>query len=129
MNQKIRIISLALALITFTSTASQAARIVTAPLAPPVGGSLHCRVGNASDSNTIIVEITIYDFSGVILANGPVTITVAPNASVLHLAGGSGVSPRHCAVEVLEGGRKNARVSATALDSGNNIVEVVTATP
>ena len=54
----------------------------------------------------------------------PKSAGAAPNGSVGFSSGLS--TARHCVVEVVSGGNKNARVSLSALDAAGNVVAAVT---
>jgi hypothetical protein len=104
---------------------AQAGPIIATPLLdPPSGGRVSCGVANVSNKKNIRVTITVYDFNG----NdnfGPATIPLLPLRNTQTAPFTNDDRQSHCIVEVIEGGKKNVRVSLMALDSSGNVVAAV----
>ena len=102
---------------TLTSLAYAGPRIVTPRLFPLTDGRLKCTVVNASATRSLEVRITIYNFLGAV-SFGPQFASILPNRSTVLST--SNDNARHCVVEVLKGGKRNARVVLVAADSNSN---------
>ena len=120
--------TLVITLLTATLVCTSAAlayagpRIVTPRLRPPTDGRLRCTVVNASATRNLDVRITIYKFDGDV-AIGPGFGFMFPNASASLSTTIN--EARHCVVEVVKGGKRNARVALVAEDSSSNPLAAV----
>ena len=99
---------------TLTSLAYAAPRIVTPRLFPPANGFLRCNIVNASATRTLEMRVTIFDFNATAVS-GPFDFILLPNESSVLSTNLD--NARHCVVEVKKGGKRNARVSLSSVDS------------
>jgi len=88
-----------------------AAGVIATPALDPdalAGEKVACIVANVSDSKTVEVTATIYDFNGSTMF-GPGDIVLAPLRNTRLLA--NDTDQGHCVVKVRKGGTRNVRVS------------------
>ncbi len=103
-------------LLVLAAEAAAGPRIVTPPLSPLADGRLLCQFANASNKKEVQVRIYWYDLFGNTTV-APAQVSLGPNESAAYSSGNDQV--RLCVIEVIKGGKKNVRVSLTAIDAND----------